>query len=196
MRPLTSSAFPRFPIAFSLSRSQPTSPLISSAFRFSIDGSSWLLCISKGPAGLYWASRTLITDSASTSRTDTERIVNIRNSGDTAEMATSRLYPCRSQKSPVSPLFLIFTILSLSILLVDALSVIRVREAQYRPAGQGMQRSQENPSMLKRNAELINGLVGWDLDRLTAMGKRGNAELVNGLIGMDLSRLSTMGRRR
>jgi len=51
----------------------------------------------------------------------------------------------------------------------------------------------------KRNAELINGLIGMDLDRLSAMGKkrkRGNAELINGLLGMDLDRLSSVGRRR
>ncbi|KAI1710345.1 CRE-PDF-1 protein [Ditylenchus destructor] len=49
--------------------------------------------------------------------------------------------------------------------------------------------------MAKRNAELINGLIGMDLNRLHAMGKRGNAELINGLLGMDLDRLDRLGRR-
>lgn len=48
----------------------------------------------------------------------------------------------------------------------------------------------------KRNAELINGLIGMDLGRLNAIGKRGNAELINGLLGMELDRLDRLGRRR
>ncbi|CAD5219081.1 unnamed protein product [Bursaphelenchus xylophilus] len=48
----------------------------------------------------------------------------------------------------------------------------------------------------RSNAELINGLIGMDLNTLQAVGKRSNAELINGLIGMDLNRLSSIGRRR
>uniref|UniRef100_A0A7E4V6Z4 Secreted protein n=1 Tax=Panagrellus redivivus TaxID=6233 RepID=A0A7E4V6Z4_PANRE len=49
--------------------------------------------------------------------------------------------------------------------------------------------------MAKRsNAELINGLIGMDLNTLSAVGKRSNAELINGLLGMNLNKLSSAGR--
>ncbi|VDK46452.1 unnamed protein product [Anisakis simplex] len=47
----------------------------------------------------------------------------------------------------------------------------------------------------RSNAELINGLIGMDLNKLSAIGKRSNAELINGLLGMNLNRLSSAGRR-
>ncbi|KHN72898.1 hypothetical protein Tcan_07701 [Toxocara canis] len=54
----------------------------------------------------------------------------------------------------------------------------------------------EGELLAKRsNAELINGLIGMDLNKLSAVGKRSNAELINGLLGMNLNRLSSAGRR-
>lgn len=51
-------------------------------------------------------------------------------------------------------------------------------------------------NLIKRsNAELINGLIGMDLNTLSAIGKRSNAELINGLLGMNLNKLSSAGRR-
>ncbi|CAJ0943236.1 unnamed protein product, partial [Mesorhabditis belari] len=50
--------------------------------------------------------------------------------------------------------------------------------------------------MAKRaNAELINGLIGMDLSKLSQVGKRSNAELINGLLGMNLNKLSSAGRK-
>lgn len=34
-----------------------------------------------------------------------------------------------------------------------------------------------------------------DLGKLSAVGKRSNAELINGLLGMNLNKLSSAGRR-
>lgn len=59
-----------------------------------------------------------------------------------------------------------------------------------------MLRGAERAMNKRSNAELINGLIGMDLNTLQAVGKRSNAELINGLIGMDLDRLSAVGRRR
>uniref|UniRef100_A0AC34QJW4 Uncharacterized protein n=1 Tax=Panagrolaimus sp. JU765 TaxID=591449 RepID=A0AC34QJW4_9BILA len=53
----------------------------------------------------------------------------------------------------------------------------------------------EQVLMKRSNAELINGLIGMDLNRLSAMGKRSNAELINGLLGMNLNKLSSAGKR-
>ncbi|KAI6235976.1 Pdf-1 [Aphelenchoides besseyi] len=47
----------------------------------------------------------------------------------------------------------------------------------------------------RANAELINGLIGMDLNTLNAIGKRSNAELINGLNSWDFNRLSHYGRR-
>ncbi|VDN05125.1 unnamed protein product [Thelazia callipaeda] len=66
-----------------------------------------------------------------------------------------------------------------------------------------MDNEKETQELWKRsNAELINGLIGMDLGKLTRAGKRSistmkrNAELINGLIGMNLNRLESNGRRR
>uniref|UniRef100_A0A1I7Z7C1 Pigment dispersing factor n=1 Tax=Steinernema glaseri TaxID=37863 RepID=A0A1I7Z7C1_9BILA len=60
----------------------------------------------------------------------------------------------------------------------------------YRPDSQ-----YASEMMVKRNAELINGLIGMDLGKLSSVGKRSNAELINGLLGMNLNRLHSAGRR-
>ncbi|KAI1703173.1 CRE-PDF-1 protein [Ditylenchus destructor] len=65
----------------------------------------------------------------------------------------------------------------------------------YNPDWSDLESHNPQQPMAKRNAELINGLIGMDLNRLQRMGKRGNAELINGLIGMDLNRLHAMGKR-
>ncbi|KAE9549750.1 hypothetical protein FO519_007040 [Halicephalobus sp. NKZ332] len=52
----------------------------------------------------------------------------------------------------------------------------------------------EQNLMKRSNAELINGLIGMDLNTLSAIGKRSNAELINGLLGMNLNKLSSAGR--
>uniref|UniRef100_A0A914EIA0 Uncharacterized protein n=1 Tax=Acrobeloides nanus TaxID=290746 RepID=A0A914EIA0_9BILA len=57
------------------------------------------------------------------------------------------------------------------------------------------QNYQNDMSVMKRNAELINGLIGMDLNKLSAIGKRSNAELINGLIGMNLNKLASAGRK-
>ncbi|KAK0417972.1 hypothetical protein QR680_013305 [Steinernema hermaphroditum] len=78
-------------------------------------------------------------------------------------------------------------------LLVALLAVVAAATPLvYRP---DLASQYESELMVKRNAELINGLIGMDLGKLSAVGKRSNAELINGLLGMNLNRLHSAGRR-
>ncbi|CAD5213617.1 unnamed protein product [Bursaphelenchus okinawaensis] len=85
---------------------------------------------------------------------------------------------------------------ALFVLLIVAL--VQAQPYVYRPyrlPNTAYPSSAYRPVAKRANAELINGLIGMDLNTLQAVGKRSNAELINGLIGMDLNRLSSIGRK-
>ncbi|CAJ0578558.1 unnamed protein product, partial [Mesorhabditis spiculigera] len=85
-----------------------------------------------------------------------------------------------------------------TLMLVSAVFLVILALAQATPLMYSNSQFDEMPEfrLSKRaNAELINGLIGMDLSKLSQVGKRSNAELINGLLGMNLHQLSSAGRR-
>ena len=87
-----------------------------------------------------------------------------------------------------------FNIYTLLLLLYLTIAATSAASLLYRPYHQ-MQFDTDVPMTKRSNAELINGLIGMDLNTLHDLGKRSNAELINGLLGMNLNKLSSAGKR-